>query len=112
MIRFSGHGLLIALFLTGALSGAQVMAAEEDSDVIRLDGVTIQGNSENPNVLFVNAWQPPPGTGRLYQGITSFNKHWLTPVSRESLARETHYSKRYVENPEKESRLKDILDVN
>ena len=92
--------------------GAQVMAAEEDSDVIRLDGVTIQGNSENPNVLFVNAWQPPPGTGRLYQGITSFNKHWLTPVSRESLARETHYSKRYVENPEKESRLKDILDVN
>ncbi len=91
-----------------AVSAAQ--AAAEEGDVIRLDGVTIQGNSENPNVLFVNAWQPPPGTGRLYQSITNFNQHWLTPVSRESLARETHYSKRYVEHPERKSRLKDILD--
>lgn len=108
--------ILRALSMVSLLAAVQLLTvpvfAAEGDDVIRLDGVTIQGNSENPNVLFVNAWQPPPGTGRLYQGITSFNKHWLTPVSRESLARETHYSKRYVENPEKESRLKDILDVN
>ena len=55
-------GILLSL-----LTLTVVQAAEDDGDVIRLDGVTIQGNSENPNVLFVNAWQPPPGTGRLYQ---------------------------------------------
>ncbi|MAQ99243.1 MAG: hypothetical protein CMI00_01765 [Oceanospirillaceae bacterium] len=104
------HVFVKLLLCTAALLSVAVQAEETGGDVIRLDGVTIQGNSENPNVLFVNAWQPPPGTGRLYQGITSFNQHWLTPVSRESLARETHYSKRYVENPERESRLKDILE--
>ncbi len=102
--------ILLTLMALSSMGLAAVVAAEEDGEVIRLDGVTIQGNSENPNVLFVNAWQPPPGTGRLYQGITNFNQHWLTPVSRESLARETHYSKRYVENPGRESMLKDVLD--
>lgn len=61
------------------------------SEVIRLDGISIQGNSEEPNVLYVTPWQPAPGTGQLFAPIKSYRAHWLKPVSRKSMAREVKY---------------------
>ncbi|TNC89633.1 MAG: hypothetical protein CSH36_12410 [Thalassolituus sp.] len=82
-----------------------------EDDVVRLQGMTIHGNSENPNVLYVNAWQPPPGTGRLYEPVTSFNRHWFTPLTRESLQREIRYGKRYTEKEDHITRLIEVLEI-
>ena len=80
---------LIALLIPLMLISTEVLSA--DDDVVRLQGMTIRGNSENPNVLYINAWQPPPGTGRLYEPVTSFNRHWFQPLTRDSLKREIRY---------------------
>lgn len=82
-----------------------------EDDVVRLQGMTIHGNSENPNVLYVNAWQPPPGTGRLYEPVTSFNRHWFTHLTRESLQREIRYGKRYTEKEDHITRLIEVLEI-
>jgi hypothetical protein len=82
-----------------------------DDDVVKLQGMTIRGNSENPNVLYVNAWQPPPGTGRLYEPVTSFNRHWFQPLTRSSLQREMRYGKRYTEKDDHVTRLNEVLEI-
>lgn len=92
------------------LSGSTMVIAAED--VVRLQGMTIKGNSENPNVLYINAWQPPPGTGRLYQPITSFNAHWFKPITRDSLLREIRYGKQYIEKEGHVTRLNELLEID
>jgi hypothetical protein len=76
--------LFIALFLFSIMSA-------QSADVIRLDGISIQGNSEEPNVLFVTPWQPAPGAGQLFVPIKSYRQHWIKPISRKSLQREIKY---------------------
>jgi len=98
--------LLMFMLLITALF---TMAAEDD--VVRLQGMTIRGNSENPNVLYINAWQPPPGTGRLYEPVTSFNRHWFRPLTRDSLKREIRYGKRYTEKEDHVTRLNEVLEI-
>lgn len=65
------------------------------SEVIRLDGILIQGNSEEPNVLYVTPWQSAPGAGQLFSPIKSYREHWLKPVSRQSMQREVKYLKHF-----------------
>jgi hypothetical protein len=60
-------------------------------DVIRLDGISIQGNSEEPNVLYITPWQPAPGTGRLFAPVKSYRDQWLKPISRQVMTREVRY---------------------
>lgn len=60
-------------------------------DTIRLDGISIQGNSEEPNVLYITPWQAAPGTGRLFAPVNSYREQWLKPISRETMAREIKY---------------------
>ncbi len=60
-------------------------------ETIRLDGISIQGNSEEPNVLYITPWQAAPGTGRLFAPVNSYREQWLKPISRESMAREVKY---------------------
>jgi hypothetical protein len=60
-------------------------------DVIRLDGISIQGNSEEPNVLYITPWQPAPGTGRLFAPVKSYRDQWLKPISRQVMTREVKY---------------------
>lgn len=96
--------LVVSLFLSLGVFAA-------DDDVVKLQGMTIRGNSENPNVLYVNAWQPPPGTGRLYEPVTSFNRHWFTPLTRSSLQREMRYGKRYTEKEDHVTRLHEVLEI-
>ncbi len=75
---------LLVLFLSCSFL---VSAAE----VIRLDGISIQGNSEEPNVLYITPWQAAPGTGRLFSPVNSYRKQWLKPISREVMRREVKY---------------------
>lgn len=60
-------------------------------EVIRLDGISIQGNSEEPNVLYITPWQPAPGTGRLFAPVNSYRDQWLKPISRKVMTREVKY---------------------
>jgi hypothetical protein len=75
--------LLLILMLGFSLSS---YAAE----VIRLDGISIQGNSE-PNVLYITPWQAAPGTGRLFSPVDSYREQWLKPTSRQVMRREVKY---------------------
>ncbi len=61
------------------------------ADVIRLDGISIQGNSEEPNVLYITPWQPAPGAGRLFAPVNSYREQWLKPISRQVMQREVKY---------------------
>ena len=79
------------LFLLLLLPVLQVYGSE----IIRLDGILIQGNSEEPNVLYVTPWQSAPGTGQLFSPIKSYREHWLKPVSRKSMQREVKYLKHF-----------------
>ncbi len=61
------------------------------NDVIRLDGISIQGNSEEPNVLYITPWQAAPGSGRLFTPVNSYREQWLKPISRQVMKREVKY---------------------
>jgi len=63
----------------------------QGEEVIRLDGISIQGNSEEPNVLYVTPWEAAPGAGELFTPVKSYREHWLKPVSRKSMLREVKY---------------------
>jgi hypothetical protein len=103
--------LLILISSLFILMISSLTWAEEDDGVVRLQGISIKGNSENPNVLYVTAWQPPPGTGRLYEPVTSYSRHWFQSISRDSLGREMRYGELYTEKPEHLTRLKELLEV-
>jgi hypothetical protein len=60
-------------------------------EVIRLDGISIQGNSEEPNVLYITPWQSAPGSGRLFTPVNSYRDQWLKPISRQVMKREVKY---------------------
>lgn len=65
------------------------------AEVIRLDGISIQGNSEEPNLLYITPWQPAPGTGRLFAPVNSYREQWLKPISRAVMKREVKYLKHF-----------------
>ena len=62
--------------------------------IIRLQGFSIEGGSEEPNVIYVTPWSPPPGTDRLFAPMKSYRDHWLKPVDGNVMRREVEYSKR------------------
>lgn len=76
---------IVATLLLMLLSSVQA------SEVIRLEGISIQGNSEEPNVMYITPWQAAPGTGRMFAPVKSYREQWFVPVSRNSLRRETSY---------------------
>lgn len=82
--------LLFFCFMTGA----------QAADLVRLEGISIQGNSEEPGVMYIMPWQAPPGTGRLYQPVRSYRDQWLTEISRDSFQREIRYAERYARKPD------------
>lgn len=61
------------------------------SEIIRLEGISIQGNSEEPNMLYVTPWQSAPGAGQLVTPIKKYRDHWLKPTSKSLMKRETTY---------------------
>lgn len=83
-----GSILLLALMAATAFA---------DDGVLRLDGMTLRGiaEGERPKVQYLHDWKPPAGTGRLYEGLNSYNVHWFEPVTRDSLQREVRYRQEY-----------------
>lgn len=82
-------------------------SAAEDN-VVRLEGIAIQGNSEEPHVVYITPWRPPPGTGRLYQPIYSYREHWVKTIDRNSLGRELRYGERYLPKQVNSDRLQQL----
>ncbi|WP_430462580.1 hypothetical protein ACQUQU_07285 [Thalassolituus sp. LLYu03] len=81
-------------------------------NVVRLEGISIQGNSEEPNVLYITPWQPPPGTGRLYQPVSSYRQQWLSETDRQSFNRELRYAERYAPLKPDAEKLRQLTDAN
>ncbi len=77
-------------------------------NVVRLEGISNQGNSEEPNVMYVTPWRPPPGTGRLYQPINSYREQWLQSIDRDSFRREMRYAERYAPKEPDQERLRQL----
>lgn len=77
-------------------------------NVVRLEGISIQGNSEEPNVMYVTPWRPPPGTGRLYQPINSYREQWLQGIDRDSFRREMRYAERYAPKEPNQERIRQL----
>ena len=95
----------IVLLLISVLS---FTAMAEDDNVVRLQGISIQGNSEEPHVIYITPWRPPPGTGRLYQPIYSYRDHWMKPIDRNSLGREIRYAERYLPKEVNQERVREL----
>lgn len=76
-------------FLFGVFSLLSTMTYS--ADVIKLEGISIQGNSEEPNVLYITPWQEAPGAGYLFSPVKSYRDQWLKPTSRTSMKREINY---------------------
>ncbi|MAD43958.1 MAG: hypothetical protein CMI02_18620 [Oceanospirillaceae bacterium] len=91
---------LSVLFLASGAWGEQV---------IRLEGISIQGNSEEPNVMYIMPWRAPPGTGRLYQPINSYRQQWLEPTDRARFNRELRYAERYAPKERNQERLRQLM---
>ncbi|MEL7399647.1 MAG: hypothetical protein AAFN68_03635 [Pseudomonadota bacterium] len=87
------------------------VARAADDNVVRLQGISIQGNSEEPHVIYITPWRPPPGTGRLYQPIYSYREHWLQPVDRNSLGRELRYGERYLPKSVNQDRVRQLTEA-
>ncbi|MCD8521579.1 MAG: hypothetical protein LRY66_11935 [Saccharospirillaceae bacterium] len=77
-------------------------------NVVRLEGISIQGNSEEPNVMYVTPWRPPPGTGRLYQPINSYREQWMQSIDRDSFHREMRYAERYAPKQPNQERIRQL----
>lgn len=77
-------------------------------NVVRLEGISIQGNSEEPNVMYITPWRSPPGTGRLYQPVSSYRLQWLTETDRQSFGRELRYAERYAPQQPDAERLRQL----
>ena len=72
-----------------------IILPTQAGEVIRLDGISIQGSSEEPNVLYITPWQEAPGTGRLFTPVNSYREQWLKPISRQVMLREVKYLNHY-----------------
>lgn len=70
------------LFLVGIFS---LILHTQASEVIKLEGISIQGHDEEPHVMYITPWQEPPGTGKLYREATSFREQWLHTLDDERL---------------------------
>lgn len=73
-------------------------ALAQKDNVVRLEGIQIQGNSEEPKVIFITPWREPPGTGRLYDGATQYQEQWLYSLDLERLNFETQMLDTYKKN--------------
>lgn len=72
-----------------------VVCAQPDN-IIRLEGISIQGSSEEPQVMFIAPWKEPPGTGRLYQGAPSYRQQWLHSIDEQRLQYEMQLPQHYL----------------
>lgn len=76
----------------------------DEVQIMRLDGLTIQGRSEEPKVQFIIPWQPPPGTGRLQLDAQLLPDVWYQGLDLDVLKRDIRYAKRFARKDASDSR--------
>lgn len=74
--------------ITGLLLLLPALLWARPEQVIRLEGISIQGNQEQPGVMTITPWREAPGTGRLQAPVKRYQQHWLQPLSAERLQQE------------------------
>lgn len=73
-----------------------MLAWAQPDNIIRLEGISIQGSSEDPQVMFIAPWKELPGTGRLYQDATSYRQQWLHSLDEQRLKYEIQLQQYYL----------------
>jgi len=100
MLKLSHTLLRFALMITLMLS-VKAVAQPSSNDEVNL-GATIQGNQEQPKVLYVVPWTPPSGPAKFdpleRQGDNVFERVYA-PVERIELRRQLHYLKQEGRSP-------------
>lgn len=74
------------------LGMAIVVMAQPDA-VVRLEGIAIQGNSDEPGVMTITPWREAPGTERLQEPMKHYREPWLQPLSAGRLRQEMQQDK-------------------
>lgn len=80
------------LVFLGLLWAATVNA--DNSNVVRVEGLSIQGGTEEPHVMHVTPWREPPGTGRLYEDAASQRMLWVQSIDLQQLRQDMNNVKR------------------
>lgn len=73
-----------------------MLAWAQTDNTIRLEGISIQGSNEEPQVMFVAPWKEPPGTGRLTQNAASYRQQWLHSLDEQRLQYEMQLPQYYL----------------
>lgn len=85
--------LLLGLYLT--------VAAQAQEAVINMES-TVQGNQEQPTVLYIVPWKPPEGPAALYQSIDSQLQAVFSHVDRAEFRRQLYYIKEMSDTQEEQ----------
>jgi len=72
------------------------IAMAQPDKVIRLEGISIQGSSEEPQVMFIAPWKEAAGTARLYQEAASYRQQWLHSLDEQRLQHEMQLPQYYL----------------
>jgi hypothetical protein len=73
------------------LAGLILTAAAQAADKTEMEGITITGNKELPNVLYVISWKSPELPPVADIPLASLIEHALEPLDRRSVLREEQY---------------------
>ncbi|ABC29396.1 conserved hypothetical protein [Hahella chejuensis KCTC 2396] len=67
-------------------------AAQAETEVITVDGATLRGNQEQPQVLYIVPWRKPRKLAGLGDSAASLiNDEVLKPIDREEFVRQVDY---------------------
>ena len=64
--------------ITGLLLLLPALLWARPEQVIRLEGISIQGNQEQPGVMTITPWREAPGTGRLQAPVKTLSAALVT----------------------------------
>ncbi len=84
--------LLTALLATLLIAGLMATALNAQEKVLNLES-TVQGNREQPRVLYIVPWQQPGGPPELARPIDGELDQLFEPIDRTSFQRELKYIK-------------------
>ncbi len=77
--------LIAAILLTSSI---QAVYAEQRTE---LEGISIIGNKELPNILYIVPWKTPEIPNMIDIPLTTLINHSLEPIDRQTVIREEQY---------------------
>lgn len=91
MMKNSIQALIVFLLMLCAVSH---VSAQE---MVRLDGIKIQGDNEAPQMMYIIPWQNAEGAERLYSPIRGAQIERLRPLDPYSFRREQSLHQQWLE---------------